>query len=711
MPASRLPVRARPPRGPRSSGLPAVLLLPALPPFLLLPLVALLSRAPWSTLPEQLSSPEVGQALRLSLCVPVLATLLCLVLGVPLAWLLARAEFPGRRLVRALVTVPLVLPPVVGGVALLLLLGRRGLLGQSLDVCSGSRCPSRPRPSSSPRRSSRCRSSSSPSRARCAAPTAATRTSPPPSAPAAGTVFRAVTLPLIAPGARRRRGPVRARARSASSAPPSPSPATSPAQTQTMPLAVYLALEPIPTRPSRCRWCCSLVSRRWSSPCCATAGSERHGGWASTRDLAGGATGASRSTSPLRRSTRARSSRCSARTARARRPCCRARRPAAARRRARPAATARPRRLPTDLPTRSTAGSGWCSRTICSSRTSRPRERGLRPAARGAQPRAARHRAHGVLDRLGLARPAPTPARASGPAGRPSASPWPGPWSPTPTCCCSTSRWPRSTPAPATDVRPTCAATSTASRPHRAGHPRPARRHRARRPHRRARDRVGVQHGTPTEVARAPRTPYVAELVGLNLHRGTSRGTTVDLTEGGTLHTAQPTTGAVFLAYPPSAVALHRHRPEGSARNVWRGRITSLEHHGSTVRVRLDGEPGVLADVTTAAAAGAWSWAARWTCLVPPLGARGRRTAIRPVRWTRQNRRSTKAYRACVWSPAPSVRPEVPRGVGSSQGVLLRGRRSARRPAAAPRPSPSSRTYWRASMRARALATPASFTA
>jgi molybdate transport system permease protein len=113
-----------------------VLLLPAALglAFLVLPLLALLLRAPWSTLPERLLSPAVGSALRLSLVCAGSATLVCLVLGVPLAWVLARAAFPGRRLVRALVTVPLVLPPVVGGVALLLLLGRRGVVGQHLDA-------------------------------------------------------------------------------------------------------------------------------------------------------------------------------------------------------------------------------------------------------------------------------------------------------------------------------------------------------------------------------------------------------------------------------------------------------------------------------------------------------------------------------------------------------------------------------------------------
>jgi molybdate transport system permease protein len=97
--------------------------------FLVLPLAGLLARAPWSTLPRRLTQPDVLAALRLSLLTATLATVVCLVLGVPLAWLLARVDFPGRRLVRALVTVPLVLPPVVGGVALLLVFGRRGLLG------------------------------------------------------------------------------------------------------------------------------------------------------------------------------------------------------------------------------------------------------------------------------------------------------------------------------------------------------------------------------------------------------------------------------------------------------------------------------------------------------------------------------------------------------------------------------------------------------
>jgi molybdate transport system permease protein len=109
--------------------------------FLALPLLGLLVRAPWRTLPQRLAQPGVLTALRLSLQTTTIATVVCLLLGVPLAWLLARVEFPGRRVIRALVTVPLVLPPVVGGLALLLVFGRRGLLGVWLDQAFGITLP------------------------------------------------------------------------------------------------------------------------------------------------------------------------------------------------------------------------------------------------------------------------------------------------------------------------------------------------------------------------------------------------------------------------------------------------------------------------------------------------------------------------------------------------------------------------------------------
>jgi molybdate transport system permease protein len=122
---------------------PPALLVPALLglALLVLPLAGLLVRAPWSTLPQRLAAPGVLDALRLSLVAATAATMLCLVLGVPLAWLLARGNLPGGRLVRALVTVPLVLPPVVGGVALLLVFGRRGIIGGPLDAALGITLP------------------------------------------------------------------------------------------------------------------------------------------------------------------------------------------------------------------------------------------------------------------------------------------------------------------------------------------------------------------------------------------------------------------------------------------------------------------------------------------------------------------------------------------------------------------------------------------
>ena len=113
---------------------PALLLLPALlaGALLVLPLLALLARTPWSRLPELLSGGQVRDALLLSLRCSLGALLLSLLLGIPLAHILARSSLPGRRLIRAFVTVPLVLPPVVGGVALLLAFGRRGVLGTLL---------------------------------------------------------------------------------------------------------------------------------------------------------------------------------------------------------------------------------------------------------------------------------------------------------------------------------------------------------------------------------------------------------------------------------------------------------------------------------------------------------------------------------------------------------------------------------------------------
>ncbi|MGH3390248.1 MAG: ABC transporter permease [Actinomadura sp.] len=115
---------------------PATLWLPAAGAvgFIALPLVGLIQRTPWSQLGPRLADPAVLTALRLSLVCSFGALGLSLVLGVPLAWLLARVDFPGKALVRSVVLLPLVLPPVVGGVALLLAFGRHGLLGPALEA-------------------------------------------------------------------------------------------------------------------------------------------------------------------------------------------------------------------------------------------------------------------------------------------------------------------------------------------------------------------------------------------------------------------------------------------------------------------------------------------------------------------------------------------------------------------------------------------------
>ncbi|MEU2830672.1 ABC transporter permease [Streptomyces lavendulae] len=131
---SRLRTRPRPPL---ALALPALLAVA----FLLLPLIGILSRTQWGELGTHLTSPGVVEALRLSLVVSLWALGLSLLLGVPLAWLLARVPFKGKALVRSLVLLPMVLPPTVGGVALLLGFGRRGLLGPWLEGTFGITLP------------------------------------------------------------------------------------------------------------------------------------------------------------------------------------------------------------------------------------------------------------------------------------------------------------------------------------------------------------------------------------------------------------------------------------------------------------------------------------------------------------------------------------------------------------------------------------------
>ena len=109
--------------------------------FFVLPLLGLLVRTPWSELVDLVTSDVVVDALWLSLSTSVAATVIAVLLGVPLAWVLARRTFPGRRVLRAVVTLPMVLPPVVGGAALLFALGRRGVVGEPLNDATGFLLP------------------------------------------------------------------------------------------------------------------------------------------------------------------------------------------------------------------------------------------------------------------------------------------------------------------------------------------------------------------------------------------------------------------------------------------------------------------------------------------------------------------------------------------------------------------------------------------
>ncbi|WP_169989065.1 molybdate ABC transporter permease subunit [Microbispora sp. H10836] len=227
--------------------MPWPLLVPALVglAFLVLPLAGLLARAPWQSLPQRLAEPLVLEALRLSLVTATIATAVCLLLGVPLAWLLARTTLPGRRVLRALVTVPLVLPPVVGGVALLLVLGRRGLAGQWLYEAFGVSLPF-------------TTTGVVVAEAFVAMPflviavEGALRAADQRYEEAAATlgasrwtVFRRVTLPMVAPGVLA--GAVLCWARALGEFGATITFAGNfPGRTQTMPLAVYLALETDP---------------------------------------------------------------------------------------------------------------------------------------------------------------------------------------------------------------------------------------------------------------------------------------------------------------------------------------------------------------------------------------------------------------------------------------------------------------------------------
>jgi molybdate transport system permease protein len=139
----RPPPSGRSNRRHRGTGPPAPVLVVAAVTvaFFALPLAGLLWRAPWSSAWGYLTDDSAVTALRLSLWCSACATALSLLFGVPLAWVLARSNIPGRGVMRALCTLSMVLPPVVGGVALFFALGRRGIVGQYLDRWFDVRLP------------------------------------------------------------------------------------------------------------------------------------------------------------------------------------------------------------------------------------------------------------------------------------------------------------------------------------------------------------------------------------------------------------------------------------------------------------------------------------------------------------------------------------------------------------------------------------------
>lgn len=113
-----------------------------------------------------------------------------------------------------------------------------------------------------------------------------------------------------------------------------------------------------------------------------------------------------------------------------------------------------------------------------------------------------------------------------------------------------------------------------------------------------------AQVGTPAEITARPRSRWVAELIGTNLFAGDARAGTVVLDGGGSLTIAdRAVAGRVLAVVHPRAVSLHRDRPRGAARNAWAGRIDTVEPMGERMRVRVDGAPPIVAEVTAAGAA------------------------------------------------------------------------------------------------------------
>ncbi len=592
----------RPGRRRTRGGVPIALALPAAVAFafLVLPLAGLLVRAPWSTLGSELASTSVHQALRLSLVTATLATIASLVLGIPLAWFLARVDFRGRRLVRALVTLPLVLPPVVGGVALFLVLGRHGLLGQWLDRWFGITIPfttaavviaeafvAMPFLIISVEGALRA---GDVRYEEAAATLGASR----------WTTFRRVTLPLVAPAVAA--GTVLCWARALGEFGATITFAGNfPGTTQTMPLAVYLALETRPAGGGRAvrgaagglgagarRSARSLGEPNMSLFAKVQV---RRGAFALDLDLsvaAGevvvllGPNGAGKTTT-----LRALAGLVPLTDGRVelddevlddvsgRRHVPTERRPIGV--------VFQDYRLFPHLSAAQNVAFGLRSRGVAKAQARAIARQWLAQVGLGefadAKPGVL---SGGQAQRVALAR-----ALAPGPRllllDEPLAA-----------LDAGTRSDVRS------DLRRHLAAYSgcTVVVTH---DPLDAMI---------LADRlvvleggVVVQEGPPAQIARHPRTQYVARLVGLNLFAGYANGSQVALRDGGQLTVADEAHGEVLVAVRPDAVSLFRTRPDGSPRNVWAARVAGVEMHGDRVRVAVEGPVQVLADITPGALA------------------------------------------------------------------------------------------------------------
>ncbi|MCP9986551.1 ABC transporter permease [Streptomyces sudanensis] len=609
--------------------------------FLLLPLAGVLAHAPWRTLGQRLTAPAVREALGLSLAVSAWALGLSLLLGVPLAWVLARVDFPGKALVRVLVMLPMVLPPTVAGVALLQGFGRRGLLGGVLADRFGVSLPF-------------STAGAVVAAAFVAMPflvislegalaglhprheeTAASLGASP------SRVFLTVTVPMVGPGLVAGAALCWARALGEFGATITFA-GNLPGTTQTLPLQVYLLLQNDPDGAVavsllllvaaaavlvalRGRWLGPAAVRRAPRPAPAPVEEreeereqERDGtgrppgepagghpvgaAWPLSAGVGGatavrldvpagttvavvGPNGAGKST--LLRALLGLTPRATATTLRLGGP---------------ELAGLPPHRrgiawVPQD-------GALFPHLTALANTAYGPRVRGV-PRRR------ARREAREWLERLGVGHLAHRrPGELSGGQAQRVAL----------------ARALAARPRLLLLDEPLAALDQTA----RARVRHALRRHLAGFPgvclivtHDPVEavslaDRVlvleegrPVQYAEPAEVARHPRSPWVARMLGRNAWPGTVRGGGLDTADGARLVTAAdpaPADGSAALAVvAPEAVSLHRARPSGSPRNVWRGTVRELTAHGARLRVLVAGAPGapsdVVAEVTPAAAA------------------------------------------------------------------------------------------------------------